>query len=488
MVSETSSEVLSCRSGRSGHVGRSRRGGEGAGVRSVHSTRSDGPALTRAQERSSVRNRNITSGNGTYAPVRSCAKPSGMPTDPEALAFDADPSEVAIIIQDARIQISALRYPIIREMFLSLTTKEQQLRFIHACSKDFGFNCEQVLQLCKDRPEIPRTIVLSLFSSVRGRTSKLSLISSPPVSNWPAVVHELRGCLWFQEGNLTGHYALDLSKPADYTVAENCLIVNTWESEVARAQLMPDISQRGNYEMLRNETHNEVSFTYGRDWGLPSRGLLRFDFSSVRRPLPNAQAMEASEVVKHLKASRVSDEAKLRALRAISVRSYFTTQQFWQLMLCFPEGSERQDFFCAFHTRVVDRTRLLSPDFLYSNAILRPQDRTTLCKRLGHLQLLNPLHPDGIKFVCNLLVYEERRILEFLVQLTTDEKGGKVLGSGNSEKYAQASVSWAIRGVPSVDVIFTCWYETQTVNQPWRRALARQYCVTQLPLAPAAHT
>lgn len=42
-------------------------------------------------------------------------------------------------------------------------------------------------------------------------------------------------------------------------VAENCLLVNAWEAEVGRILGKPDVSQRGNYEMLRNEERASAS-------------------------------------------------------------------------------------------------------------------------------------------------------------------------------------------------------------------------------------
>jgi hypothetical protein len=411
--------------------------------------------------------------------------------------FEADWTEATVILREARVQVTALRYPIIRDMFLSLATREQQLRFILACSKDLGFNHAQVSQLCSDRPEISKTIVCSLFPSIRGRTSQLVLLEhsySNNLANLKAVAKEVKVCLWFQEGNMTGRYNLDLSKPADYTVAENCLLCNAWESEVARAQGRPDMSQRGNYETLRNEAWNEVPFTYDRGWSLPNRGSLRFDFSSVRRPPLGTQAMtEATEAVKYLKHSHVAGEAKLHALRAISVHSYLSTQQFKNLILCFADGEERRDFFCALHTRVVDSARLLGPELFYSPQIFRDTDRAALIKRIGHLHLLNPLHPDGVTFVCDLLVFEERMVVDFLVQLTVKEPGGKVNGYGNNDKYAAEEkikgrgggagkgvlASWAGKGVPAEDVVFTCSYETTNVNAVWRQQLAEQYCGPQ---------
>eukprot|EP00928_Gymnodinium_smaydae_P037743 TRINITY_DN26162_c0_g1_i1.p1 TRINITY_DN26162_c0_g1~~TRINITY_DN26162_c0_g1_i1.p1 ORF type:complete len:1468 (-),score=238.13 TRINITY_DN26162_c0_g1_i1:123-3920(-) len=399
--------------------------------------------------------------------------------------LDVDWTEVTLVIRDARLVVTPLRYPVIRDMFLSLSTDEQIVRFVHACSKDIGFNSAQVAQLGGDRPEKTLDIVRSLFPGVRGRGSQLLLLvnsGSVTPAQLPLISQELRECIWFQEGNLTGHYCLDLGKPADYYVAENCLLVNAWESEVIKLQGRPDISQRGNFEMLRNESYNDQPFTYTRDWFLPNRGVLRFDYSSARRPPRGTQPMvEAGEVVKHLRSRLVSGEGKLRALRAVSVHCYISTKNFKNWILCFADHRERLDFFCILHTRVVDSVRLLGLEVLHSSAIFSSTDQKALSQRIGCLQLLNPLHPERVEYTCNLLIYEERMVVDFLVQLSLHEPGGKVMDSGKGGASSCISASWTKNGVPAEDLVFTCWYETTSVsiNQAWRRQLAELYCGPQ---------
>lgn len=420
---------------------------------------------------------------------------------------DSDWQELANILKESRLQVSALRYPLLRSMFLSLITRDQQLRYIHACSKDMFFNAAQVSKLCEDRPEIASLIACALFPSIRGRSAQLLLLGNLKAGDVVAVSKAIRPFLWFQEGNITGRYNLNLGEPSDYAVAENCLLVNAWESEVNRLNARPDVSQRGNYEMLRNESHNEVPFTYSRDWTLPSSGQLRFDYSSIRRPAPGVSAMpEASWVTRYIRANSVGQppifvgvEAKLRAVRAISVHMYLSTTQFRNLILCFPEaGDSRQDFFCMLHTRVTDPAKLLGPELLYSKTIFDEADRADLLSRIGHLHLLNPLHPEGdnkdvnkpgevkdvhkalISYSCNLLVHEERAVINFLVQLTVKEPGGKVVVLASNDKHTDKGVpaSWADKGVPEEDVTLKCSYETNgNVNVAWRQSLAERYCV-----------
>lgn len=398
----------------------------------------------------------------------------------EGEPFEENWKEVTLLLFLARMKVPQIRYPLVRKMFLSFITGEQQLRFIHACSKDMAFNGPQVSQLCEDRPEIAVQILCCLFPSMRGRTPQLLLLNSVKAASWPAVTHEVSRCIWFHEGNMTGRYNLDLEKPADYAVAENCLIGNAWESEVGRLLGWPDISQRGTYEMLRNESHNEVRFNYNREWMLPSHGWFRFDYSSVRRPRSDGGKMtEAGEVTRYLQRNSASSEAKLKALRAISVHMHLSSQQFRNLLLCFPAGEFRQEIFCAFHSRVTDWLRLLSHEVLHCKNLLSGKDRVSLVERVGCLHLLNPLHPERVWFKCNLTVYEERRLVDFLVQLREKEPGSRITGHGTTYRNG-IPASWAGRGVPNEDITLSCAYQAKYPNVAWRQELASKYSVGRL--------
>lgn len=233
--------------------------------------------------------------------------------------------------------------------------------------------------------------------------------------------------------------------------------------------------------MLRNESWNEEAFTYSRDWSLPNHGFLKFDYSSLRRPAAKMAAMsEAGEVTNCLQKNKETAAIKLRALRAVSVHIYLSTSQFRNLIQCFPMGAYRRDFFCMFHTRVVDLSRFLGPELLYSPSVFSPKDCASLLKRVGFLHLLNPLVPEGPRFVCNLAVYEERMVVDFFVQLSKEEPGGRVLGALPDDPEGpvhSVPASWADKGVPCDQENITCCYDTTNPNMSWRLVLAERYCV-----------
>jgi hypothetical protein len=114
---------------------------------------------------------------------------------------------------------------------------------------------------------------------------------------------------------------------------------------------------------------------------------------------------------------------------------------------------------------------MLGHELFQSHNVFGDADRENLYKRVGLLQLLNPFQADGCGYTCNLCVYEERMIVEFLMQLTSGEPGAKVVGP-------LVSASWVQKGVPDDDVVIKCTYETtaMSISPQFRQQLAVKYC------------
>jgi hypothetical protein len=387
--------------------------------------------------------------------------------------------ELLKLLREARIHVTAIRYPIVRTMFGQLITVDEQKRFIHACSKDLLFNHAQVSQLCKDRKEVAQTIVQALFPSVEGKSSQLMLLSCLSERWAPVLAKDVQNCLWFQALNPSGAYRLDLMIPSDYAVAETCLLVNTWEAELSKAQGKPDTSQKGNYEMLRNEAHNEKPFVYGPEWNLPDYGVLTFDYMSSRRPPPGQRCM--SEVncltlIETLRRSSATEDSKLKALRALSVRLYVSASQLRTLLAIVETPTSKREMFCILFTRVTDYGRLLSPDVLHNDKIFTNEDRTILLSRIGHLSLFNVLNPECVRYHCLLSVYEQRTIIDCLVKLAVKEPGINFHDATLNSSPHVVPATWADNHVPAINQVFECSYIATTSCIAARRSLAERYC------------
>ena len=62
-----------------------------------------------------------------------------------------------------------------------------------------------------------------------------------------------------------------------------------------------DLTQKGNWENLRNETFDGEKFVYTSSWKIPHRGIFEFDYASTVRPESEAEPMEEDlfEEVRH---------------------------------------------------------------------------------------------------------------------------------------------------------------------------------------------
>eukprot|EP00931_Biecheleriopsis_adriatica_P048179 TRINITY_DN27836_c0_g2_i1.p1 TRINITY_DN27836_c0_g2~~TRINITY_DN27836_c0_g2_i1.p1 ORF type:complete len:1614 (-),score=365.88 TRINITY_DN27836_c0_g2_i1:150-4991(-) len=510
---------------------------------------------------------------------------AGLPGTPEGNWF-----EVAQLFLDGRMKVTTVSFFALKQVYNELVTDEERLRFAKAISKEIWCTVAQAESLIDCRKELAVQLVPILFPCIASRSQQLSLLEQVLPVNLKKAARAVGPSLWFQEGNPTGSYNLDLSDPVDYLLAESCLLVNAWESESARYAGRADVSQSGNGEMLRNEAYNETRFVYARtdEWTLPGNGWFRFDYSSIRRPHPDAKSMkEVNEIVRHLRNKAYTSETKLQALRAVSVYIVISTSQCRSLVQCFPspqesmpmgeESPERQEAFCILHTRVTDRERLLSHELLYSPKIMstiglsrraaaaklreaedqnaeveaarlakqkeekrkkkkkpaqelpdhvmaamaflpkqkrqkdgkrgallvnqrqmkllqrenkevnvksyqlietfQTQDVICLHRRLGHLQLLNPLRVELMRAQTDLSVYETHRLVEFMRQLAQGEAGGRVLCWLEDGRQASLPASWASKGVPRTNLSFTVSYESITPCTSYRQALAENFCI-----------
>lgn len=455
---------------------------------------------------------------------------------------------------------------------MASVTDEERFRFARALAKELWCTEGQVKNLIDSRSELSTDLVCLLFPCIRSRKHQLALLKQVEPARVKKVSDAVRGLLWFQDANPTGNYNLDLSIPPDYALAEACLLVNAWESESARSAGRPDLSQSGNGEMIRNEAYNDTPFVYSKDWLLPNHGYFRFDYSSTRRPPPDASSMtEVSEITRLLRNKELSTRSRLQALRSASVHIFISSNQCRALVQCFPaaiecssadainsgldESPDRQEALCILHTRVVDRDRMLGPEVLYSpvvvsqigmdqrsgavlvrggifrtgelemksaevqlppvasegatesttsrRSVLEPnfklspdpasayfnflivfkeQDLLVLYRRLGVLHLLNPYKPEVLRMPVNLNLYEQHRVVDYLVQLASWETGSRVLCWLDG---VQVSVpaSWGDKGVPRIEAKLTVSYEGHNSSFSTRQVLAEHFCIGFWPNA-----
>eukprot|EP00931_Biecheleriopsis_adriatica_P088071 TRINITY_DN62460_c0_g1_i1.p1 TRINITY_DN62460_c0_g1~~TRINITY_DN62460_c0_g1_i1.p1 ORF type:complete len:1431 (+),score=262.42 TRINITY_DN62460_c0_g1_i1:137-4429(+) len=484
---------------------------------------------------------------------------------------EGDRAELMMLISQARRVWKLKKSWPLQQMFNDLEVESDRIRLGSAFSRDFTMTWGQLNALCSDIGTAWEQLssrhleVFIAFMNCRGEQMRF-LSRLPSDTNVKLFLRQVDALLWFSPDNLTGHYSLDLSSPSDFVVAETCWLSCAWEAEVSKAAYRPDMSQRGNFETIRNQVHNKTPFGSAGDFVLPCSGLLSFDYSTVARPPPDILPMssECVEVAAELKNSNLTETQQLHALRAVSVHMFLSARHASMLLRCFqtnenpgvfdsPESKSRQDAFCILHTRVVDRDNLLGPDAFYSasalyeaeeartrktveagpeknqaegtkaaaaavsktkhgkkeqakpdffatvnkarlaaakdalqymtkkksegsSILLHHLDQRELTRRLGVLHLMNPLRPEVAQIQCTLEDYENKRFLDFYLQLSTIEPGGEIRAWQDGHQ-VMVPASWKDAGAPLNNSSIVVSYESRTSNLMTRFTLADMYTI-----------
>ncbi|KAF4657893.1 NLR, CARD domain-containing protein 3 [Perkinsus olseni] len=239
----------------------------------------------------------------------------------------------------------------------------------------------------------------------------------------------------FSGSNPTGHYKLDLKTADHYMVAEHLLCTNRWDVEWCKAKGRPDVSQYGNYQCFRNEHMDGIPFKYGQDWSLPSSGTLEFDYISPHRAPKTAVPITAEawlrvtqSIQDALSEGRLSPEVIMMCLRRVSHHFYVKCAQVDNLLVLFPISNHhvqlRRDIFIMLYNRIVDyvsiREHFCRPRLGFP-AQFGPTCVSLLERRLGMLNLLNPLRADNSVFKCHFGTHEGRVLAQIVLRLKRAE-------------------------------------------------------------------
>lgn len=259
------------------------------------------------------------------------------------------------------------------------------------------------------------------------------------------VLDRVRCLLNINFDNLTGHHRFDLTLPADYSAAHRFYLAARWETSVAAARKLLDLSQHGNYAGFRNVVYHEDLIDCKAGWSLPGDGLvgngiLEFDYTTplryVKRPegpqlLSSAKFQELEDFVACWEGSKMTLESRIEALRAVSHRFALDASQLYQLLAALPSQCWRCEVYVMMFSRCTDfgaplnsrNGGLLSDKELFPNL---SDARHQLFTRLGVAQVFDPLGVHKTlwsKFRFDLQFHDDRTCMRYLVQLTALESG-----------------------------------------------------------------
>jgi hypothetical protein len=348
------------------------------------------------------------------------------------------------------------RFVTIAALFENSHTREQDELLICAIRNTVQLKYSQLKYLVAHaNGEIIPRMVKELLQCL-GQSDKTAVLDMVPSKDQRRMIHkEVQRWVFFNPSNASGHYWLDLTKATDHTVADNIVLLNTWQGFLAENVLgLPDLSQLGDRMNLRNTSLNKNTFVFKAGFQLakfPSQQMFSFDYYNPLRPdieeadMPDDMLGAMLSVLSNSK-SRIYD--KVMALHAVSHHLALSPEQMVNILELFPVrlkelmtfdslqaaveelDAPRIEVFISLFARVADRQTVNSPDVLYNLELFPPVAVQTMWRRLGRhvtFDIINvcQMEPSnlGNRYELELFTYEGHLLMKVLLKLGCIEDG-----------------------------------------------------------------
>lgn len=299
----------------------------------------------------------------------------------------------------------------------------EQDTMLEALSKDFLFSYSQFSQLCHHK-SLVADVARRLIPSVLGGSPQryLSLLKMPTQGTYLKFMRDAKNLLSFNIENPTARYRLDLGNCCDFAVAEQLLILDRWESNLSRIKRLEIVSQNGFRNHFRNELYQDrpIDARYMGELILPEYGDLQFDYSSSKKPSPNAKPLDATSFDKILLALQVAEcrpEDSVKAVAMMAHYWYLDCLQMRAIMGIYADSYVRAEIFVrlAFHLTDIHNEKVFRSRF--DN---KKEFNKLLC-RLGHVSFFPFVQPEQTAFVLDFSYYDQRLAANILFTLSQAE-------------------------------------------------------------------
>lgn len=304
----------------------------------------------------------------------------------------------------------------------------EQLVMLDALAKDFCLLPSYVGQLCQSR-EMVGEIVWRLFSCIDGGQQGrfLAMLDLPSLGDYVSTLRRVHSLLVFNAENPTGHYKFDLANPADFSVTQQLLLINRWETALAQELRRVDVSQRGDRSCFLNEYHQEKALPASMmiEWNTPEYGLLEFDYVSGKRQSVDAPPLDAAtfnDLLVALYGSPCPAPDQIGVLRAVSHHVNLRSLQLRQLLGVYESGRVRADLFVLLYFRVVD----IQDEKIFRAAFQSAKEHRGLQQRLGFATTFPFIQPEQTHFEFDLRFNDQRVAALALFKLMAAEKWGNL--------------------------------------------------------------
>ena len=225
----------------------------------------------------------------------------------------------------------------------------------------------------------------------------------------------------FTPANASGHYRLDLRKPAEREVAMRLMEIRNAEREWSGSLpppkgLLAVCSEEVAEKHMRNMTIDGDRVIMTKEFKLPKDGILSLDFTSIRKPLPGS-CLIAADFVSTMRA--LPHDRRLAAAKEILGQYVVTLKQVkhvlkdWLLW-----SSDRVQLLVLAFARIVEYR-----GFFQLCDLLTKDEFALLQRRLGFHNIYDPFSSVHY-FELNLSHAEHREIVAHIVRLAVLEPGG----------------------------------------------------------------
>jgi len=274
----------------------------------------------------------------------------------------------------------------------------------------------------------------------------------------PAGVKLLReelGALYsYNRNNCTGHYKLDTNHEHDIILFRRLQEVSSEEQKQRHVRKLMDLSQDGTNEGWRNAKINGEACTalnrLSNTMKIPENSVLEFDFISYTRPGADRKACSQKSFDEYyLMLQKAKEEGKLEfprtdgeedlmiVLRWTCDQLYFRASDVAKIMCLMPVGHKvRLDIMVCLWSRLLDEENL---KFIFD--CIGFADRQELYRRIGYLNLFNPIRPDGY-YKLDLKTREEYIVATILIQLAKKEPGDNCVNERYDGEIFEAPQAW----------------------------------------------
>eukprot|EP00931_Biecheleriopsis_adriatica_P055005 TRINITY_DN32435_c0_g1_i1.p1 TRINITY_DN32435_c0_g1~~TRINITY_DN32435_c0_g1_i1.p1 ORF type:complete len:1676 (+),score=374.86 TRINITY_DN32435_c0_g1_i1:144-5171(+) len=324
---------------------------------------------------------------------------------------------------------------------------EQEV-MLRALSKDLNFSYPLFSQFCKATSLMGTTCNALIPNIMGGRAARfLSLLKLPAQGDYLRFMKEAKSFLLFNQEKPTGQYHLNLNNCCDYSVAEQLIILDSWETACDVKRGHENVSQHGIRCHIRNELYDGRPLVVRgiKEFILPEYGLLKFDYVSSKKPPRDAQPIEKqafNQLLLALQNQQCTDDEAVKAMCMTAHIWYLDCMQLRSMMGVFKSLKTRADVFVNLSPRILD---------IYNEKIFRSRftefkEYRELQSRLGEAHFFPFIQPEDTTFVLDFAFYDQRLAANILLNISTNENYKNLRNPSFTS--ANGGVDYLVGGIP----------------------------------------